>query len=43
MKQKWQVYCPKHIKKFKNPQIFYKKIKNPNWIHAKTCGLEPTV
>ena len=41
MKEKWQVYCPQHKGKFENPQIFYKKNRNPKWIHAQTCGLEP--
>ena len=41
MKEKWQVFCPEHTEKFANPQMFYKKIGNPHWIHAKRCGLEP--
>ena len=41
MKEKWQNFCPKRKEGFQNPQIFYKKIGNRNWIHASTCGLEP--
>ena len=41
MKEKWQVFCPEHTEKFANSQMFYKKIGNPHWIHAKRCGLEP--
>jgi len=44
MKEKWQVYCPNHKDKFKNPQIFYKKMypkDYPKWILTQTCGLEP--